>query len=169
MGSITKAIHTIGTAVWWGGTLMGTLAMNPAVEVLDDPEERGKMVDEGWARFQPYAAAGLTAAIISHVIIRRNPPRRPSDTYKTAARVQDALFGAAVVSSIASLALGEYSTHYESPDAYTPMESATTPTEDTPEPVEQAQKGLSVSSWAQLLSGLGLFITSAILSAEREK
>jgi hypothetical protein len=67
------------------------------------------------------------------------------------------------------LALGEYSTHYESPDAYTPMESATTPTEDTPEPVEQAQKGLSVSSWAQLLSGLGLFITSAILSAEREK
>jgi uncharacterized membrane protein len=58
MGSIVKAIHSIGTAVWWGGTLMGTLAMNPAVEVLDDPEERGKMVDEGWARFQPYAAAG---------------------------------------------------------------------------------------------------------------
>jgi hypothetical protein len=148
---------------------MGTLAMNPAVEVLDDPEERGKMVDEGWARFQPYAAAGLTAAIISHVIMRRNPPRRPSSSYKSTARIQDAFFGAAVVSSIASLALGEYSTHYDSPDAYTPMESATTPTEDTPEPVEQAQKGLSVSSWAQLLSGLGIFITGAILAAEREK
>jgi hypothetical protein len=169
MGKLVRAIHDIGTAVWWGGTLMGTLAMNPAVEVLDDPEERGKMVDEGWARFQPYAAAGLTAAIIAHVIMRRNPPRRPSSTYKSTARLKDALFGAAVVSSIASVALGEYSTHYDSPDAYTPMESATTPSEETPEPVEKAQQGLSIASWAQLLTGLGLFITGAILATEREK
>ncbi|HEY0074394.1 MAG TPA: hypothetical protein VGB77_09850, partial [Abditibacteriaceae bacterium] len=62
MGKISKAIHDVGTAVWFGGTLMGTLAMNPAVEVLDDPEERGKMVDEGWARFQPNGALGLLAA-----------------------------------------------------------------------------------------------------------
>ena len=169
MASITRAIHDVGNALWWGGTLMGTLAMNTAVEVLDDPEERGKMVDEGWARFQPYAAAGLTASVITHVLMRRNPPRRASESYKTTARVKDGLLVAAVVSSIASLALGEYSTHYDSPDAYTPMESATTPTEDTPEPVEQAQKGLSVSSWAQLLSGLGIFITTAMLAAEREK
>jgi hypothetical protein len=72
------------------------------------------------------------------------------------------------VSSIASLALGEYSTHYDSPDAYTPMESATTPTEDTPNRRAGA-KGLVGFSWAQLLSGLGIFITTAILSAEREK
>ncbi len=168
MGSITRAVHDVGTALWWGGTLMGTFAMNPAVEVLDDPEERGKMVDEGWARFQPYAAVGLTASIITHFMMRRNPPRRPSSTYVTVARIKDALLGAAVVSSIASLALGEYSTHYE-PDAYTPMESATTPTEDTPEPVEKAQGGLSIASWVQILSGLGLLVTSAILTSEREK
>src|SRR4028118_123262 len=104
MGSISRAVHDVGTAVWWGGTFMGTFAMNPAVEVLDDPEERGKMVDEGWARFQPYAVAGLTGAIISHIIMRRDPPRRPTQTYKTTARIKDALLGAAVVSSIASLA-----------------------------------------------------------------
>jgi hypothetical protein len=103
------------------------------------------------------------------VIMRRNPPRRPSSTYKSTARLKDALFGAAVVSSIASVALGEYSTHYDSPDAYTPMESATTPSEETPEPVEKAQQGLSIASWAQLLTGLGLFITGAILATEREK
>jgi len=169
MGSITRAIHDVGNALWWGGTLMGTLAMNSAVEVLDDPEERGKMVDEGWARFQPYAAAGLTASVITHVLMRRNPPRRPSDTYKSVARVKDGLLVAAVVSSIASLALGEYSTHYDSPDAYTPVDAATTPSEETPEPVEKAQKGLSISSWVQLLSGAGLIITGAILASEREK
>src|SRR5688572_29806285 len=111
MGSITKAIHDTGLATWWGGTLMGTMAMNPSVEVLDDPEERGKMVDEGWARFQPWAAAGLTSAIITHIIMRRHPPRRPSAVYRNTARIKDLLMAVAVVSSVASLALGEYAVH----------------------------------------------------------
>ncbi len=168
MGKIVNIIQDVGVAVWWGGTLMGTFAMNPAVEVLDDPEERGKMVDEGWARFQPYAVAGLSGALVSHILMRRNPPKRPSDTYKNVARLKDLLYVGAVVSSVASLALGEYSTHYE-PEAYTPMASATEPTEETPEPVEKAQQGLSVSSWAQILTGLGLIVTGAILAKEREK
>ena len=168
MGSISRAVHDIGTAIWWGGTLMGTLAMNPAVEVLDDPEERGKMVDEGWARFQPWAAAGLLGAIITHISMRRNPPRKPSARYRTTALVKDVLMGTAVVSSIASMALGEYAM-YQEPDSYTPIESATTPTDETPEDAAQAQQGLTVTSWIQLLSGLGLFITGAILASERER
>lgn len=167
MGYVSRAVSNIGTAIWFGGTLMGTLAMNPAVEVLDDPEERGKMVDEGWARFQPWGALGLTAALIAHIVIRRKAPRRPSALYKKTAVIRDVLMAVAAVSSVASLALGEYATHQEF-DAYTPMESATTPTEDTPEETVKAQKGLSVASIAQLLSGVGLFVTGAILDSERD-
>lgn len=167
MSKAVKAIGEVGLAAWWGGNLMGILGLNPAVEVLDDPEERGKMVDEGWARYQPYGALGLAAATISHIIMRRNPPRRPTQCYQTAALVKDVCLGVAIVSSIASVALGEYSTEYGD-DAYTPMESATTPEAETPEPVEKAQKGLSISSWALLASGLGLIVCGAILSHERE-
>lgn len=168
MGSITRAIHDVGTAVWYGGNIMGVLALNPAVEVLDDPEERGKMVDEGWARFQPWGAAGLAATVVTHVLMRRNPPRRPTDTYKTAAMVKDLCLGAACVASVASMALGEYAVHQE-PDAYTPIDSATTPTEETPDDTKAAQSGLTVASWGILISGLGLLVTSAICAAEREK
>ena len=167
MGNITRAINDIGTAVWFGGTLMGCVALNPAVEVLDDPEERGKMVDEGWARFQPWGAAGLAAAMVTHVMMRRNPPRRPSQAYVNVARIKDALMLSAGVSSLASMALGEYAVNSE-PDAYTPIEQADKPHEDTPEDAEKAQGGLTVASWATLLSGVGILITGAILAGERE-
>lgn len=165
MGSIVRVVHDLGLAVWWGGSLMGTMAMNPAVEVLDDPEERGKMVDEGWALFQPWAAAGLTAAIISHIMMRRNPPRRPSSKYKNVARIKDALYGVAVVSSVASMALGEYVVH-EEPE-YSPIETDEEEPhfgDDTP-----AQNTLTATSIVQLLAGAGIFITGAILASQREK
>ena len=163
MGSIVRAIHDLGLAVWWGGSLMGTMAMNPAVEVLDDPDERGKMVDEGWALFQPWAAAGLTAAIISHVIMRRNPPKNPTAQFKSVARIKDALYGVAVVSSVASMALGEYVVHQET--EYLPVDSEEDPSfgDDTP-----AQNTLTATSIVQLLAGAGIFITGAILASQRE-
>ncbi|MDQ3812621.1 MAG: hypothetical protein M3347_01565 [Armatimonadota bacterium] len=167
MGVITRAIHNIGTAVWWGGTVMGTMAMNPAVEVLDDPEERGKMVDEGWALFQPYAAAGLLMAIITHVKMRRHPPSAPSQAYKATAVIKDLLMATALASSVASMALGEYAVTQD-PDIYTPIESATGSLEETPADVELAQQGLTLTSCIQLVAGLGLFVAGAIMDAERE-
>jgi len=167
MGKISKAIHDIGTAVWFGGTLMGTLAMNPAVEVLDDPEERGKMVDEGWALFQPWAAAGLLGALIGHVAMRRGGPEDASSCYKATAVAKDVLMATALVSSVASMALGEYAMHQE-PDAYA-MDDATAPETETSFEIAPAQSGLTIASWVQLLSGVGIFVTSAVLAAEREK
>jgi uncharacterized membrane protein len=163
-GTVTRALYDLGLGVWFGGSLFGILAMNPAVEVLDDPEERGKMVDEGWARFQPYGAAGLFTALVTHFIMRRRPPRKPSSTYKTVALVKDALMLGACVSSVASLALGEYAV-----DDYQPVESATEGTEETPDDVQKAQGGLSIASWAQLACGAGLIIAGAILASERDK
>lgn len=166
MGSVVRAIHDAGLAIWWGGSLMGTMAMNPAVEVLDDPDERGKMVDEGWALFQPWAAAGLLAAIISHVIMRRHPPRRPSGRYKNVARLKDALYVAAVASSVASMALGEYVVHQDAD--FLPVETEDEQ-DETPFDFSDAQSGLTKTAILQLVAGLGIFVAGAVLASEREK
>lgn len=165
MGYITRIIHDLGLAVWWGGSLMGTMAMNPAVEVLDDPEERGKMVDEGWALFQPWAAAGLTAAIISHIVMRRNPPKSPSKKYKNIARIKDALYGAAVASSVASMALGEYVVQEEFELSHSEL------SEDEPffNHNTPAQNGLTTAAIVQLVTGASIFAAGAFLVHEREK
>ena len=150
MKGTVRAIHDLGLAVWWGGTLMGTMAMNPAVEVLDDPEERSKMVDEGWALFQPWGAAGLATAIVTHIMMRRNPPKRPSTKYKNVARAKDALYAIAAVSSVASMALGEYVVHEESD--YSPIESEESEAnfgDDTPAPLRfQYQSSVTEESVA---------------------
>ncbi len=161
---LTRVLGDLGTAIWFGGSVFGILSLNPSVEVLDDPEERGKMVDEAWARFQPYGAAGLLVAFISHIAMRRRPPRRQTQTYKIAGLAKDFFIVGAGITSIASLALGEYAV-----DDYQPVESATEPTEGTPADTQKAQSGLSIASIAQLTCGLGLIIAGAILASERDK
>ena len=163
-GALTRILGDLGTAVWFGGSVFGILSLNPSVEVLDDPEERGKMVDEAWARFQPYGAAGLLVSFIAHIIMRGRPPRHQSETYKIAGLAKDFFIVGAGITSIASLALGEYAV-----DDHQPVDSATEPTGDTPEDTQKAQSGLSIASIAQLACGLGLIVAGAILATERDK
>lgn len=162
--AFSRILHDLGLAVWFGGSVFGILSLNPSVEVLDDPEERGKMVDEAWARFQPYGALGLLLAVISHFSMRRKAPRRPTARYKSIAPLKDLFIVGACITSVASLALGEYAV-----DDYTPVDSATEPASETPDDKQKAQSGLSIASIAQLACGVGILICGAILAAEREK
>jgi hypothetical protein len=166
MRSIIQTIHNLGLALWWGGTFMGTLAMNPAVEVLDDPDERDKMVDEGWALFQPWAAGGLLGAIITHIVLRRQGPDNASTGYKTVARLKDLLFGAAVASTLTNMAMGEYVIH-ENP-AFVPDE-ADENVEVESDPCILTQQGLTPAACAQLLTGVALFAAGAFLAVRNEQ
>ncbi len=163
-GALTHILGALGLAVWFGGSVFGILSLNPSVEVLDDPEERGKMVDEAWARFQPYGALGLGMGFIAHIITRSRPPRVQTSAYKLAGLASDFFIVGSGVTSIASLALGEYAV-----DDHQPVDSATESTGDTPQDVQKAQSGLSIASIAQLTCGVGLLIAGAILATERDK
>jgi len=164
VGALTRILGDLGTAVWFGGSVFGILSLNPSVEVLDDPEERGKMVDEGWARFQPYGALGLGTAFIAHIITRSRPPRQQTDAYKWAGLASDFFIVGSGIMSIASLALGEYAV-----DDHQPVDSATEPNAGTPDDKKKAQSGLSIASIAQLTCGVGLIISAAILATERDR
>ena len=82
--------------------------------------------------------------------------------------MKDALYGVAAVSSVASMALGEYVVHQEAD--YSPIElndgeeANASFGDDTP-----AQNSLTAVCIVQLLAGAGIFIAGAILAGEREK
>ena len=164
VGALTRILHDLGLAVWFGGSIFGILSLNPSVEVLDDPEERGKMVDEAWARFQPYGALGMGLVFVTNVIMRRKAPRKPTEAYNTLALLKDFFVVGSGVTSVAALALGEYAV-----DDYSPVDTATEPNEETDEDTAKAQSGLTIATIAQLTCGIGLIVTTALLAVERDK
>ncbi len=164
VGPVTRILHDLGLAVWFGGSIFGILSLNPSVEVLDDPEERGKMVDEAWARFQPYGALGMALVFVTNVIMRRKAPRKPTSAYNTLALLKDFFVVGSGVTSVAALALGEYAV-----DDYSPVDTATEPNEETDEDTAKAQSGLTIATIAQLTCGIGLIVTTALLAVERDK
>jgi hypothetical protein len=97
--------------------------------------------------------------MVTHVALRRRPPKVVTGRYKNVARLQDLLMLGAFVSSIASMALGEYVTHQDFDD----------PATDGGDEFSEGGCQITPASWVQLLTGIGLFLTGAILSKEREK
>jgi len=47
-----KVAHNLGISAWFGGTLFGQVSLNPTVSSISDRSERGRVLNEAWARFQ---------------------------------------------------------------------------------------------------------------------
>jgi hypothetical protein len=57
---VGKVAHDLGLSTWFGGTLFGQVSLNPAVSAVCDEGERGRVLNEAWARFHQ-AAKNLPA------------------------------------------------------------------------------------------------------------
>ncbi len=57
---IGKVAHNLGMSAWFGGTLFGQVSLNPTVSSISDRSERGRVLNEAWARFQ---AVNMPAAL----------------------------------------------------------------------------------------------------------
>ena len=45
-----RSLHDVGAAIWFGGSLMGAVALNGASKDVSDPVERPKIASSGWGR-----------------------------------------------------------------------------------------------------------------------
>ena len=56
-----RSLHDLGAAAWFGGSLMGAVALNGASGDVSNPVERTKIASSGWARWAPFSAAAIAA------------------------------------------------------------------------------------------------------------
>src|SRR5512142_2081066 len=59
--TVVRALHDLGLAAWFGGSLMGAIGLNGAAADVDDPRQRARVANAGWARWTP---VNLTAIAV---------------------------------------------------------------------------------------------------------
>jgi hypothetical protein len=144
--TLSRSLHDLGLAAWFGGTLSNAVALNPAAAEAGGDAATGAVANSGWDRWTPVNAAAIGAHLVGSIgQISGNKSRLAGQQgVASMALTKTALTAAALGVTAYSRALGKkVSAHHD-----VPAESGTTPTGATPPEVAAAQKQLALLQWA---------------------
>jgi hypothetical protein len=144
--TVVRSLHDVGAAGWFGGSLMGAVALNGASKDVSDPAERSRIAASGRARWAPFAAAAIGAHLLGGgglLLAHRDRIRGQSGVgantaVKTALTV--AALGVTAYGGLLGAKLGRA--------GVTPAEGGTVPGDATPDDVARAQQRLRILQWA---------------------
>ena len=161
-----KIAHNIGLATWFGGALFGQIALNPTIERISDKNERGRVLNEAWGRFNAANFPAIAAALLTWRLGNLKDDaelRAPALT-----RLKNLLLGGAAVTGIASSILGARIAK-QSSEGDTPVESGTQPAPETPEEAASSQRLISLTGPSNLALLVGVLATSAVIENSTAK
>ena len=164
-----RSLHKLGLGINLGGTLFGLVALNPSVARISDRSERGRVLNEAWARFQAVGtlAMGLTVATWRLGGLKE----AESDLDASLAGLKNVLLGGALVTSVASAIAGRRIAR-QAPEGDTPVESGAEPAPETPEEAARSQRlsaFLGAATVALVAGVLGLSSALEVRAVERSQ
>lgn len=156
---ISRSLHDVGLAAWFGGTLANAVALNKAAGAASDAKSTGAVANAGWDAWTPVNAAAIGAHLVGSV-------GQLSGNKSRLASQQGVLAMSIVKTALTAAALGV--TGYSrvvgkkvSDAAAVPAASGTEPTAGTPPEVAKAQKQLKALQWAiPAITGALLVVSS---------
>jgi uncharacterized membrane protein len=161
-----KVAHDLGLSTWFGGTLFGQFSLNPTVSSISDQRERGRVLNEAWARFQ---AANIPAMLSTLLGWRLGGVRDDSELRAPGlTRTKDLLLGGAAFNTVASALLGA-STAASSRGGATPVHSGTKPSRRTPPEAALAVRLLRFTGNGSLALLAATVVVSALIEAAEPK
>jgi len=158
--TVIRAMHDLGGAAWFGGTLMGAIGINGGSKDVKDPAERAAVAAAGWARWAPISAAAIGAHLIGGAgLLAANRDRvRSQQGAGTNALIKSVLTAAAIGTTVYSGILGaKIATEAGS----APVEGGTVPSESTPDKVVRLQQQQRVLQWVTPALTGGILILGA--------
>jgi CBS domain-containing protein len=143
--TVARTLHDVGLAAWFGGSLMGAVGLNGAAAAVDQPEQRLRVANAGWARWTPVNLAGIAAHVAGGtMLLVANKGRLAGQRGVATATIAKAgLTGLALAATGYSRALGAKLQRVGD----TPVEGGTSPAGGTPEEVAKVQRQLNVLQW----------------------
>ena len=144
--TLVRALHDVGAAAWFGGSLMGAVGLNGASGDISNPGERAKIAADGWGRWAPVAAGAIGAHAIGGLgLILANRDRvRAQEGVQANTVIKAVLTVAAMASTAYSGVLGAQLANADPGH----VSSGTVPSEATPERDARVQQQLRVLQWA---------------------
>ena len=143
--TVSRSLHDLGAAAWFGGSLMGAVGVNGAADAVDNSRDRAKVAAVGWAKWAPVNAVAIGAHLVGgRAILYANRDRAKHQsgvTSNTVAKI--VLTGAALGATALSGVLGAKTAQGDGH----PVDGATDPSATTPDDVAAAQKQLRYLQW----------------------
>lgn len=172
--ALAQAVHDIGAAVWFGGTVMGVAGVNRAGRDLSEGIYRIRAAKAAWGRFSMLQWAGIAATMLAGLQLTRTSAGRLATQRG---------FGAVGMAKAGAVALGALATAYsalcgakiaalaeEFHDQQKRIEvaDATTPTPQTPPEIARWQRRQQVAQYlVPLLAGANIAGGSYLVQSYR--
>ncbi len=158
-----RALHDLGIATWFGGQVFGKFALNPVVERISNPRERGKVVNSGWFSFNPIGFGGLAIAGVVHLAARKTEMRdeRLPPVERSLVRAETALMATTTALTLATGVQGARLAA-QAPGGAVPIKTGTKPLRRTPPKAAALQRSIEALGNGNLLAGVGLVTVHAL-------
>ena len=164
--TVSRSLHDVGLAAWFGGSLMGAVGLNGAAADVEEPKQRLRVATAGWNRWTPVNLAAIAAHVAGGAVLLGANKGRVASQHGVAqaTMVKTVLTGAALAATAWSRALGAKLEEA----GEVPVEGGTDPSGDTPQDVAKAQRQLKVLQWViPALTGAVLVLNARMGEQQR--
>jgi hypothetical protein len=164
--TLSRSLHDVGLAAWFGGTLANAVALNPAAAEADTANGTGRVANTGWNKWTPINATAIGAHLAGSVgeLVGNRSRVAAQSGVGSMALTKTGLTLAALATTGYSRLLGRKVAQ----ETAVPALAGTEPATSTPTDVAKAQKQLSMLQWAiPVLTGALIVVSS--LAGEQQR
>ncbi|ALG09928.1 hypothetical protein [Kibdelosporangium phytohabitans] len=163
--TLVRAMHDVGLAAWFGGSLAGAVAVNGAAADLPDPTMRLTVANAGWARWAPVNAVAVGVHLLGGTVLLWTNRDRVAGQRGVAAQTVAKLMltGAALAATGYSGALGRKLRAAEG----VAVKGGTTPAKSTPAEVAHIQQQLDTCQWLIPALTCGVSVLTALAGEQQ--
>ena len=170
---LPQALHDLGSALWFGGAVMGVAGVNKSGAQLRDPLDKVRVAGSAWTRFAPAEWAGIATVLVTGAQLSRASSGRLAlqHGWARAGSTKAAIAVAGAAATAYAAYTGKKISEVAERAATNPsfdVQDATTPNSGTPAELASWQKKQRLAQYAvPVLSGANIVLNAYLVQTYR--
>ncbi|MGY1714590.1 hypothetical protein ACI78R_09045 [Geodermatophilus sp. SYSU D01106] len=166
---LAQAVHDLGTALWFGGSVMGIAGVNKSGQELTTGIDKVRVASSAWSRFAPAQWGGIAATLVTGLQLTNSNKGRLAlqEGYGRVGAVKAALTvagaGATAFAAYSGAKIGKLAEQQAGADGGLDVKDATLPSSGTPAEIRTWQARQRFTQAAVPLLAGGVVVCNAWL------